>query len=83
VKLYAAGQKPKGQITEVSYMFPRPGPDKTPMAKVSFVTRVGGPLLRRRLLQIAGVRKRSEALLCAGSFGILPSWDPASESLGL
>jgi hypothetical protein len=27
-------------ITEVSYMFPRPGSD-TPVPKVSFVTRVG------------------------------------------
>ncbi len=30
-----------GQITEVSYMFPRPGPDTTPVQKVSFVTKVG------------------------------------------
>jgi hypothetical protein len=28
-------------ITEVSYMFPRPGADTTPVQKVSFVTRVG------------------------------------------
>jgi hypothetical protein len=28
-------------ITEVSYMFPRPGPDKTPVQKVAYVTRVG------------------------------------------
>src|ERR1700732_4896637 len=34
--LYAAMQKPEGQITEVSYMFVRPGPDATPVAKVSF-----------------------------------------------
>jgi hypothetical protein len=40
-ELYDAYQKPEGQITEVSYMFVRPGPDKTPVAKVSFVTRVG------------------------------------------
>jgi len=40
-ELFAAGQKPEGQITEVSYMFARPGPDKTPVPKVSFVTRVG------------------------------------------
>ena len=39
--LYAAAQKPEGQITEVSYMFPKAGPDKTPVAKVSFVTAVG------------------------------------------
>ena len=34
-------QKPEGEITEVSYMFPRPGADKTPVPKVSLVTRVG------------------------------------------
>jgi hypothetical protein len=39
--LYAAAQKPEGQITEVSYMWPRTGSDKTPVAKVSFVTKVG------------------------------------------
>jgi hypothetical protein len=38
--LHAAAQKPDGQITEVSYMFPRPGADKTPVQKVSFVTKV-------------------------------------------
>jgi Single Cache domain 2 len=41
LELYAAYQKPEGQITEVSYMFVRPGPDKTLVPKVSFVTRVG------------------------------------------
>jgi hypothetical protein len=40
-ELYAAAQKPDGQITEVSYMFPRPGTDKTPAQKVSFVTKIG------------------------------------------
>ena len=40
-ELYDAYQKPEGQITEVSYMFVRPGPDKTPASKVSFATRVG------------------------------------------
>jgi hypothetical protein len=40
-ELYDAYQKPEGQITEVSYMFVRPGPDKTPVPKVSFVTKVG------------------------------------------
>ena len=39
-ELHAAAQKPEGQITEVSYMFPRPGADKTPVPKVSFVTKV-------------------------------------------
>jgi len=38
---FAAMQKPEGEITEVSYMFPRPGADKTPVPKVSLVTRVG------------------------------------------
>jgi hypothetical protein len=36
-----AYHKPEGEFTEVSYMFVRPGPDKTPVQKVSFVTRVG------------------------------------------
>jgi hypothetical protein len=40
-ELYAAAQKPEGQITEVDYMFPRPGADKTPVAKVTFVTKAG------------------------------------------
>jgi hypothetical protein len=39
--LYAAAQKPEGQITEVSYMFPLPGTTTPPVAKVSFVTKVG------------------------------------------
>src|ERR1700724_236471 len=38
-ELYAAAKE--GQITEVSYMFQKPGPDKTPVPKVSFVTGVG------------------------------------------
>jgi hypothetical protein len=38
---YVATEKPDAQITEVSYMFPRPGTDKTPVSKVSFVTKVG------------------------------------------
>ena len=41
---YAAFQKPEGEITEVSYMFPRPGADKTPVPKVSLVTRVSDDL---------------------------------------
>ena len=41
-EVYAAAQKPEGQITEISdYFFPRPGPDQTPVQKISFVTRVG------------------------------------------
>jgi len=41
LELYAAAQKPEGQITEVSYLFPKPGADTTPVQKVSFVTKVG------------------------------------------
>jgi Single Cache domain 2 len=41
MELYAAGQKPEGQITEISYMFVRPGPDTKPVAKVSFVANAG------------------------------------------
>ena len=31
----------EGKIAEVSYKFPRPGADKTPVQKVAYVTRVG------------------------------------------
>jgi hypothetical protein len=41
LELYAAGQKPEGQITEVSYMFPKPGTTAPSVPKVAFVTRVG------------------------------------------
>ncbi|MGB7973872.1 MAG: cache domain-containing protein [Roseiarcus sp.] len=41
VEIYAAMQKPEGQITEVSYMMPKPGADSTPVAKVSLVARAG------------------------------------------
>ena len=40
-EIYAAAQKPEGQVTEVNYMFPRPGGDPKPVSKVSFVTRIG------------------------------------------
>jgi len=40
-ELYAAGLKPEGQITEVSYMFPKPGTTAPAFPKVSLVTRVG------------------------------------------
>jgi Single Cache domain 2 len=40
-EMYAAASKPEGQIIEVSYMFPKPGADKTPVQKVSFLTKVG------------------------------------------
>ena len=41
LELYAAGQKPEGQITEVNYMREKPGPNKTPVPKVSSVERAG------------------------------------------
>jgi len=41
LELYAAGQKPEGQITEVSYMFPKPGTTAPAVPKVAFVTRAG------------------------------------------
>jgi hypothetical protein len=43
-EIYAAMQKPEGQITEVSYMMPRPGADDTPVAKVSLVARADDDL---------------------------------------
>jgi signal transduction histidine kinase len=39
-EFFAAAQKPEGQFTEVRYMFPKPGADKTPVPKVTLVTRV-------------------------------------------
>ncbi|MBB4198474.1 hypothetical protein GGD83_002275 [Rhodoblastus sphagnicola] len=38
-EIFAAGQKPEGEITEVSYLFAKPS-DPKPAAKTSFVTRV-------------------------------------------
>jgi len=38
-EFYRAAQKET--LTEVSYMFPRPGSDTTPVEKISFVTKVG------------------------------------------
>jgi hypothetical protein len=32
----------EGKVAEVEYMYPRPGPNKTPVHKVSFVTKVRG-----------------------------------------
>ena len=37
-RIYDAAKE--GQVNQVSYKFPKPGPDKTPVAKVSFVTAV-------------------------------------------
>ena len=39
-RIYDAAKE--GQVNEVSYKFPKPGPDKTPVPKVSFVTAVAG-----------------------------------------
>ncbi len=39
-EVYDAVQKPEGQITEVHYVFSRPG-DTKPSPKISFVTRIG------------------------------------------
>src|SRR5215813_8283221 len=42
VAIYAAGQKPEGEVTELqSYLFPKPGTITPTFEKVSFVTRVG------------------------------------------
>ena len=41
LELYAAGKKPEGQITKVTYMFVRPGADTKPVPKGSLVTKVG------------------------------------------
>jgi hypothetical protein len=42
LELYAAAQKPEGQVTEISdYMFPKPGMTAPAVPKVSFVARVG------------------------------------------
>jgi hypothetical protein len=38
-EIYDAAQEEK--ISEVSYMWPRPGPDQTPVTKVGFIMRVG------------------------------------------
>ena len=40
-EIYAAAQKPEGQITEVSYMFPKPGTTAPAVPKVSFITKAG------------------------------------------
>jgi hypothetical protein len=43
-EIYAAMQKPEGQISEVSYVSPTPGTDNTLLGKVSLVARVGDDL---------------------------------------
>ena len=41
LELYKAAQKSEGEITDVSYMFPKPGSEQQLAPKVAFVTRVG------------------------------------------
>src|SRR6516165_5951303 len=41
LELYKAAQKSEGDITDVSYMFPKPGSEQQLAPKVAFVTRVG------------------------------------------
>jgi hypothetical protein len=43
-EIYAAVQKPEGQVTEVNYVWLRPGADMTPVPKVTLVTRVSDDL---------------------------------------
>ena len=43
-EIYAAIQKPEGQITEVNYMAPEPGAEDTLVAKVTLVTRADNDL---------------------------------------
>jgi hypothetical protein len=43
-EMYAAIQKPEGEITEVSYMSPKPGADDVIVAKVSLVARADNDL---------------------------------------
>jgi hypothetical protein len=37
-------KKPEGVITEVNYVFPKPGADKSPVPKISLVTKVSDDL---------------------------------------
>lgn len=43
-ELLAGMQKPEGEITEVSYLFPKTGADKTPVPKVGLVTKASADL---------------------------------------
>jgi hypothetical protein len=43
-EIYDAAQKPEGQITEVSYRWPKTDSDKTPLSKVSLITRANHEL---------------------------------------
>jgi len=42
--LLAGMQKPEGEFTEVTYKWPKPGADKTPVDKVGIVTKVSDDL---------------------------------------
>jgi hypothetical protein len=38
--IVAAAAKPEGEITTIDFEFPKPGPDKTPVPKESYITKV-------------------------------------------
>jgi hypothetical protein len=40
-EIFDGQHKPEGQITEVRYLFQRPGADDTPVPKISLVTKAG------------------------------------------
>ena len=42
MEIFEAVQKLEGEITEVSYMFPKPIAGSPPVPKISYVTRIGG-----------------------------------------
>jgi hypothetical protein len=37
-------KKPEGVVTEINYVFPKPGSDKTQVPKISLVTKVSDDL---------------------------------------
>jgi hypothetical protein len=41
IEIFDAAQKPEGEITEIRYLAPRPGSDRTPVVKVSYVIHIG------------------------------------------
>jgi Single Cache domain 2 len=44
VEILDGMKKPQGVVTEINYVFPRPGSDKTPVPKISLVTRTSDDL---------------------------------------
>ena len=40
--ILAAADKPEGELTVIDYEFPRPGADKTPVPKQTYITKVDG-----------------------------------------